>query len=211
MKISIIHPSRGRPVKAVEAYQEWLMKAEGDFEYILSIDQSDPTQSQYYQQCQKHNVHGSILLNPNRCIVEAVNVAAKHSTGDLIVVMSDDFGCPEHWDKLLIERVKQDQQVLHVFDTIQRDIVTLPIMTRSYYNRFGYVYHPQYFSMFCDNDLTECAKRTGAYTDCRDLTFEHRHWVNGKAVKDKTYEREESGWAVGEKLFKRRKLINFGL
>lgn len=209
--ISLIHPSRGRPEQARKAYDEWLQNSAGDFEYFISIDTLDPKHAQYYQLFDEE----CILLNNNRSIVDAVNVAAKQSTGDIIVVMSDDFGCPRNWDEWIELEFKgvETPQLLHVHDTIQFEICTLPILNRQFYDRVGYVYYGQYFSMFADNDLTDVAKKLGAYVPAKHLTFEHRHYVNGKAKLDATYQRENSkeAWKIGEKVYKQRKLRNFDL
>lgn len=196
---------------AYQAYCEWLSKADQDFEYIISLDHSDITQSQYFI---KNFPANCIRIGNNRSIVDAVNVATAVSTGDIIVVISDDFGCPENWNSLIESRMDAEKmQLLHVNDTIQQSIVTIPILTRKLYDRLGFIYYPGYFSMFADNDLTECAKMLGAYVPALDLTFEHRHWVNGKNPKDATYERENSmpAYQMGQKLFGQRKKIRFGL
>lgn len=207
--ITLIHPSRGRPQMALKAFQEWQAKADGDFQYILSIDYSDPSQQEYTRQSFPEDC---IIIGNNRSIVDATNAAAKLASGDILVVMSDDFGCPDHWDTL-IQNHYQDMLLLHVYDTIQRDVVTLPILSRKLYERLGYIYHPRYFSMFADNDLTESAKKLGAYKADFSLVFEHRHWVNGKNKRDATYDRENSSqaWKIGEQLFKQRQKTGFGL
>ena len=205
--ISVIHPSRGRPQKARQAYQEWVKSADNDFEYIISIDNSDPTQTQYYRLFEDCN----LIINPNNSIVGAVNIAAKEVTGDIIVVMSDDFGCPQGWDTIITEAMPLDRPaVIQVRDTIQDEIVTLPILNRMMYEKLGWIYFPRYFSMFADNDLTESAKVHGELIKL-DVVFEHRHWVNGKSPKDATYQRENSqtAWNIGEKLFEARKLNGF--
>lgn len=206
-KISVIHPSRGRPQKARQAYQEWVKNADNDFEYVISIDNSDPTQTQYYRLFEDCN----LIINPNNSIVGAVNMGAKEVTGDIIVVMSDDFGCPQGWDTIITQAMPLDRPaVIQVRDTIQDEIVTLPIINRMMYEKLGWIYFPRYFSMFADNDLTESAKVHGELIKL-DVVFEHRHWLNGKSPNDATYQRENSqtAWNIGEKLFKARKLNGF--
>lgn len=208
VKISVVHPSRGRPQKARKAYQEWVKNAVNDFEYILSIDHSDPAQGQYYSLFE-HDC--TILQLPNRSIVDAVNNATKETTGDIIVVMSDDFGCPDGWDQIITDAMPLDlPAVIQVKDTIQDSIVTLPILNRMMFEKLGWVYFPRYFSMFADNDLTESAKVHGELIKL-DVVFEHRHWVNGKSPNDATYKRENSreAWNIGEKLFNARKRNGF--
>jgi len=207
--IALIHPSRGRPDKARQAYYEWLENADDDFQYVISIDLSDPTQSKYFV----NFIHCDIIQNPNRSIVDAVNVACSHLVADIYVVMSDDFGCPKGWDTIIKQAMPLDRPaVIQVWDTIQDEIVTLPILNRLMYEKLGYVYHPRYFSMFADNDLTECAKIHGELIKL-DVVFEHRHYVNGKSVMDDTYKRENSkqAWNVGKKFFEMRKRTGFKL
>jgi hypothetical protein len=208
--IALIHPSRGRPDKARQAYEEWLKNADEDFEYVISIDTSDPTQSKYFanfiNDC-------DLVQGDNRSIVDAVNLACSHVVADIYVVMSDDFGCPKGWDTIIKQAMPLDRPaVIQVRDTIQDEIVTLPILNRLMYEKLGHVYHPRYFSMFADNDLTECAKIHGELIKL-DVVFEHRHYVNKKAPMDATYERENSqkAWNVGKKFFEMRKRTGFKL
>jgi hypothetical protein len=208
--IALIHPSRGRPDKARKAYEEWLKNADNDFEYIISIDHSDPTHPKYY-----HNFEHDcqLIQHPNRSIVDAVNLACSHIVADIYVVMSDDFGCPKGWDTIIKQAMPLDRPaVIQVRDTIQDEIVTLPILNRLMYEKLGHVYHPRYFSMFADNDLTECAKIHGELIKL-DVVFEHRHYVNGKSAMDDTYKRENSqqAWNVGKKFFEMRKKTGFKL
>jgi hypothetical protein len=213
--IALIHPSRGRPDKARQAYYEWLNNADEDFQYVISIDTSDITQAKYFRNFQEDT---GILQNPNRSIVDAVNIACEYLKyggvfTDIYVVMSDDFGCPKGWDTIIKQAMPLDRPaVIQVRDTIQDEIVTLPILNRLMYEKLGYVYHPRYFSMFADNDLTECAKIHGELIKL-DVVFEHRHYVNGKSAMDDTYKRENSqqAWNVGKKFFEMRKRTGFKL
>jgi hypothetical protein len=212
--ISILHPSRWRPEMALKAWNEWMQNANNpdQIEYILSLDTSDSTQNEYFRLFEYTDVQ--IIINHNRSIVDAVNQAAKVATKDIFVVVSDDFGCPLDWDMDVVGYCADENPVLlHVNDTIQTDVCTLPIMNRKFYDRFGWVYHPHYYSMFADNDLTECAKKIGAYVSDFSLTFEHRHYVNGKNKRDKTYDRENSkqAWDIGKRVFQQRKLRQFEL
>jgi len=210
--ITIIHPSRWRPQMALKAWNQWMTAANSpkQIQYILSLDTSDSTQNEYARLFEGTNVQ--IIFNNNRSIVDAVNVAVSFAKYHIFVVVSDDFGCPDDWDMDIAGYCHCDEPVLlHVNDTIQTDVCTLPILNRAYYDKFGYIYHPHYYSMFADNDLTECAKRIGAYVSDFGLIFEHNHYVNGKNKRDKTYDRENSkqAWDIGKRVFARRKQLNF--
>ena len=204
---------------AKQAHTEWIIKTTMDFynfgqhEYILSLDTTDSDQNKYYGIFKDIGV--KTIINPNRSIVDAVNRAAEVAKGDIMIVISDDFGCPENWNKLIEDHFKgvDRPMLLHVNDTIQQRVCTLPIINRQYYEKFGYIYHPHYVSMFADDDLTECAKQIGAYKADFNLTFEHRHFVNGKNKRDRTYDRENSkqAWDVGKRVFQARKQRKFDI
>src|SRR5687768_4423474 len=109
MLVSLIHPSRSRPEKSFDNAMEWVKKAGVPVELVVSVDSDDPKQSEYYSRyaqtlygvySQFENQGGCApiyLVNPNTCVVEAANHAAKSATGDILIYLSDDFKCPENW------------------------------------------------------------------------------------------------------------------
>ena len=49
MKISVIHPSRGRVLQARQTAEKWIDMADNKFEYILSVDENDGSRHDYLQ------------------------------------------------------------------------------------------------------------------------------------------------------------------
>ena len=199
---------------AKQAHDHWMSLADDpkSIEYAISLDTSDNTVEDYKNTFKDVDV--KILMYPNRSIVDAVNNGANWASGDIFVVVSDDFEAFKGWDTAIIERLDINRaELLHTFDTIQNNVCTLPILTRKYFELFGHIYHPHYISMFADDDLTECAKLVNGYIEAFDLVFAHNHWVNGKNPKDKTYDRENSkqAWEVGKRMFQQRKARRFDL
>jgi hypothetical protein len=182
MTYSLIHPSRGRPHQAFSAYKEWMNNAsnENPYEYILSIDKSDAHCNEY-QKLFEGLVN--IEINDNKNCVQATNEAARSTTCDIIIYVSDDFGCPNHWDVELQVFVPEDKEyLLWVDDGIQgkNAVITIPIMSRGLYQRLGYFWHPAYESMWVDVDLYHTCQKLGVIVDCKTLLFEHRHYSVGK-------------------------------
>lgn len=207
MKISLIHPSRGRPEKALKTAKKWMINAgDVDIEYILSIDSDDPQRELY----EKYFADFETIINPNRSAIDAINNAAKISNGDILIVLSDDFDCPVNWGAQIVEAVKgKSDWIMKTPDGIQKWIITMPIMDRAYYNRFGYIYYPEYLHMFCDTEITCVADLTGRKIES-NIAFKHNHYSVG-GVKDSISERADRTWAQGEKLFIQRYKQNFGL
>ena len=213
IRYSLLHPSRGRLERAGEAIREWTARRSGAHavEHILSIDTDDDVPG-YRRLAEATGVR--LIVNVNRSLVDAVNAAARASTGDVLIVVSDDFGCPDGWDRALAEVFgeRRDVAVL-VHDAVQGRILTLPILGRALYETLGYVYHPAYVSMFVDDDLTLTAEAMGRLVDARHLVFPHRHYSVGRSALDPTYARQNSNaaWWHGWRVIEKRRANGFGL
>lgn len=218
MKISCLHPSRNRAIRAHAAYSDWLFKTSGkhEIEWIVSIDNDDQQADEYRLRFNPYAA--SIIQHNNRSLVDAVNRAAQASTGELLVVVSDDFTCPEGWDDSLAKISKTEPCAIWVNDgysypkpSPDNRLLTLPILNRAAYLQLGYVYYPGYFSMFADNDLYEVCDANGWIVDAGHLTFTHNHPSIGLNPEDSTYLRQNSrqAWQIGKRLFEQRKAKEF--
>lgn len=210
--ISIIHPSRGRPEQAMETINKWLGKADNAIEYLLCLDSDDYMKYQILLR-QRIGLRPEILYrwDRNKSAIEAINNGAKFAAGDLFVVVSDDFDCPEHWDTLLLEALKgKSDFCAKTIDGHQDWLITLPIMDRKYYERFGYVYHPDFKHMHCDLDLTCRAWMLGKYITL-PLEFKHNHYSVIGQKPDTINVKNNSTWGHGKMLFNKRLANNFDL
>jgi len=199
MTITLIHPSRGRPKQAYETMQNWLSKADTNPEYILSIDKSD------------NSTYIGGVRHDNRSAIDAINNAAKLAQGGLFIVCSDDFDCPNHWDTLLLAELEGKQDFLvKTYDGIQPTLITLPIMDRVYYERFGYVYHPDYLHMHADEELTIVGHMLGRVIKS-DLIFPHNHYSTKRTRKDAINIKNDATFPQGERTLARRLINNFGI
>lgn len=142
---------------------------------------------------------------------DAINYGALHSNGNIIIVVSDDFSCPEHWDTLLLEALKgKSDYCVKTQDGLQPTLMTLPIMDRVYYERFGYIYYPEYRHMFCDQEMTAVAHMLGKAISL-PILFPHNHYTTGKFKRDAITARNNATWQQGKKLFNERLKFNFGI
>lgn len=209
MKISVIHPSRGRPIQAYNTWNKWRNDADNEFEYILSLD--NDACDDYYRQFFYDDNLIEICLRPNKSAIQAINEAVKIATGDLFIVISDDFDCFPGWDTALIKELAfKSDFIVKTQDGLQPTLITLPLMDRDYYNRFGYIYHPDYKHMFCDQEMTAVGHMLGCVITL-PLKFEHQHPLTGLNKYDDINAKNDRTWIQGEILFNERLKTNFGI
>lgn len=211
MKFSILHPSRSRPQKSWQVISEWVLRAACGVETIISIDSDDPCKDEYLKIYDGWNV----IVNQNRSAVDAINKAAAIATGDVFIVVSDDFACPRNWALVLEKHLKLRHDFLFkVNDGTQNYIVTLPIMDRAYYNRFGYIYYPSYGHMFADTELTHVADVLKRLIIRNDIVFRHHHYSvlspTTRGRKDEVTQRADATWDEGKRLYLKRVRERFG-
>lgn len=216
MRISIIHPSRSRPSQAAATAKAWLSSAKdkGRIEYILSTDDSDPDSVNYLDAFSwgLHDPTFNWLSNENKTAIEAINKAAKFSHGDLIIQIADDFNQPPfHWDEYLLSHLEgKEDYAVKTQDGIQPTLITLPILDRTYYNRFGYIYHPDYIHMSSDVEFTAVAHMLGRVITL-PIKIPHNHYSTGKTPKDAINIKNDATYQHGYDTMKRRLQHSFDL
>jgi len=194
--------------------QDWLHAATSkDFELIVSIDESDPYKDQYlnvYSKMTDYDV--KVIINRNRSAVDAINNAAKESTGEILIVVSDDTDAVRGWNEIIASACGTHKDfVLKLHDGTQDWIVTMPILDRKYYERFGYIYFPDYQHQFCDTEFTHVADITKRILWRNDIEIRHLHYSVIKEKRDELYTRNDNTWNQGKALYLKRAKTAFGL
>jgi len=217
-KITIIHPSRQRPLMAHDTYKKWMSNCirPHEVEYIISVDNDDPTRQEYNWEF-KGNLHVTFQYGNNRSAIDAINSAAQLTYGEIFVVVSDDFDCFFGWDEFLIEKLKGRKDfIVKTNDGYLGNnwLITLPILDRKYYNRFGYIYYPEYKHLWCDTEMTVVGKMLGKIIDLQVFTtavFKHNHHTIGLMEKDEIAIKNDSTWDQGKSLFLERYDADFNI
>jgi len=232
---SILHTS-ARPDKWRAVYDDWMTKTvhPEDVEYVLCID---PRWGFDLKDMSPYDTPlDNILVVQNtmrRCYVDGVNIAAKASTGLILIVNADDqFACRD-WDRD-IQGISA-QQIGTMVDICarpwvievstgtpqehERAIMVMPILSRARYEQQGWVFFPEYESMFADNDFCETARQDGVVIDARHLMFPHRHpmfdqggwredWKERADIALLAQNRQQS-YEIGKEIFAVRKAAGF--
>lgn len=223
--ITILHPTRSRAEKSLMICKSWLKRAgTDDVRIIISVDDDDTTVWKYCTNLHELNFmidsedRISIVRGPNKSAVDAINSAADYAIqnyprdeNQIFIVVSDDTDCPDNWAVDLLKTIEgKVDWIAKCPDGIQNWMITMPIMDRVYFNRFGYIYHPGYMHMFCDLEVTCVADLTGRKIDI-PMMFRHLHPGHGHGTPDALNARADATWTQGENLFLSRLKKNFDL
>lgn len=134
---------------------------------------------------------------------------------DIVVLMSDDMVfIQKGFDDIIRNDLKDLDSMVHYPDGNQNEkLCTMTIMGREYYNRFGYLYHPDYTSLWCDVEFTEVAWMLGKYKYNPTQLFRHLHPAWGLAPSDPQYKKTESVelWNKDYEVILSRRALNYGL
>lgn len=219
MKILVNFATRSRPDKFLKRIKELNRMAARPHlvDILVKIDEDDETMKDMRPPAE--NVRFALGRSKNK--IDAIN---RDITGDfdILVNMSDDMVCKKHgWDEVLREvyREKGLKLSAHFSDgTDVRDrLITMSIMGRKLYDFLGYVYHPSYISLWCDNEFMRVSQMLGCYEyfggkDHKNVLFYHQHPAWAKDVKmDAQYQFTESFYKTDEANYIEREKINFGL
>ena len=131
---------------------------------------------------------------------------------DIVVGMSDDMEFTvKGFDEQIVAAFGGDyDQLIHFPDGyVNEKLVTLPIMGRAYYERFGYIYHPDYKSLWSDNEQMEVAKQLGKYKYVNSQIYKHQHPAWTKEAADLLLKETQAFYREDEITFNRRKLRGF--
>jgi hypothetical protein len=101
-------------------------------------------------------------------------------------------------------------QCIHFPDGVTNEIlISMSILGRIYYERFKYIYHPSYKSLWCDNETMDVAKMLGCYRYINKHIFKHLHPAHGNAPNDPQYQITESFYPIDNANYLNRKANGF--
>lgn len=121
-----------------------------EIEVVISVDSNQTACIEAAKRVQNAKV---VIQDesPFNC-VRGWNLAAANTTGKVIIAVADDFKPCQDWDEKLFTLKTgwvDEDWVAHTEDGYVHNICVLSILTRKRYDRFGYLFYPQYESMFC--------------------------------------------------------------
>lgn len=214
--------SRSRPSLAFRALDSIVknLHDKENYKIICTFDYSDTTMN---------NAEVMMRLNQYKNLryffggdgtkIEAINkdIDKFPERWDILVNFSDDQVITSlFFDRFIRQAFAQNfpdfDGVVHFPDQkTGAALITMSIMGRKYFDRFGFIYAPEYISLHSDNEFTEIARLLGKYVFVDIPIYKHLHPMWKLAPMDAQYARTESYYKHDGLTFKKRKLKNFYL
>jgi hypothetical protein len=212
-------PSRSRPEKLLHAYETYisLAKSPEKIKTIISLDSDDQTATtELFDKLMKIHPATTICIGESLGKIGAVNRDMEYAGEyDILLLASDDM-IPEYpgYDYILREKMSEHfpdtDGVLWFNDGFQKhNLNTLCILGKKYYERFGYIYHPEYKSLWCDNEFTIVANNLRRQIYFDTVIIRHVHPIITKTGSDNLYLENEKYFNQDRETFMKRSLNNF--
>lgn len=215
-------PTRSRPEQFFKTLDTYYKKLSNSISYhfVISCDIDDNLMnSPHVIEKLKKYEHLSYYYGNSCSKIEAYNCDIdKHLDFDVLLVVSDDMEpTVDSFDAIIMKKMHQYfpdyDGVLNFHDgNVGERCNTLPIIGKKFYDRFGYIYHPDYKSLFCDEELTLVSRILGKEVVFYEMLIKHKHpdWDSSYASDD-LYKHNQTFFDRDEKIFKERQARNFDL
>ena len=212
LNLLIKFPTRNRPdkfFKMLDLYYLFLRTT--NFNFIISCDVDDITMNNsLIRQRLDSYPNLTYCFSENKSKVEAINNNLKNVDFDILLLASDDMQpIKPGYDRIIkdcmVNSFPDTDGVLWFNDGFQGDnLNTLVIVGKKYYDRFNYIYHPSYKSLYCDTEFTYVSKINQKVKYFNEVLIKHVQYSIVKEVPDELYIRNDLLANVDQANFERR-------
>lgn len=204
-------------LKLLNLYQQTANNL-NDIHFVVTCDINDGTKPM--------NLNERISQFKNVTMVSGISTGKIHACNrdmelfndwDIVVLASDDM-IPQQkgWDDI----IRRSMQT-HFPDTdgvlwfndgyTKQNLNTMCILGKKYFERFNYLYHPDYISLFCDNEFMDVSMKLNKVVYSDNILFKHEHPANNGQGNDALYRTNEKFYNIDKVTYEKRKKINFDL
>jgi hypothetical protein len=185
MKLLIKFPTRNRKnkfFKTLKQYQDLCEDIDNTF-FLITLDNDDDTM----KSSETNDIFNTfrnvkIVYGNSNSKIHAINRDIELiDEWDVVLLASDDM-IPKlkGYDNIIRNKMKEHYPdtdgILWFNDGHQGNrLNTLSILGRKYFDRFGYIYHPEYKSVWSDNEFMTVGNLLGKQTYFDEIIIEHEH------------------------------------
>jgi hypothetical protein len=133
---------------------------------------------------QYSNLKGQINFDKETTKISAINSHIQDCgfDFDVVVCASDDmiphaYGWDDEIALAMTEHFPKLDGCVHFNDGYTGNkLITFSILGKNLYNHFGYIYHPDYKSLYCDNEFTQEVTRLNKVAYIDKMIVKHEHY-----------------------------------
>jgi len=223
MKLIVKIATRSRPEKfkkILEKYIEY-MSGENQVRFVVTCDSDDETMNNEEMKKWFDEIKQSVDLvyhyGNSKTKVEACNANLEEEDGDVLLLISDDMVLTRKGYDAIIARGFSEvfpnyDGAIKFNDGLRNDaLMTLPCIGWNLYKAIGHCYHPDYTSLYCDNEQTRLCAMLGKLV-VSDICIAVHAWIPGNHDDaDDLHKRNESFYEKDAAVFERRMKDNFDI
>lgn len=221
MKLLIKFPTRNRKNKFFKVLKQYQNLCEDidNTEFLISLDNDDESMSPN----EVNDIFNTfknikVIYGNSNSKIHAVNRDIELvNNWDIVLLASDDMNPKvKGYDNIIRNKMKEfypDTDGILWFNDGHKgkELNTLSILGKKYYDRFGYIYHPEYKSVWCDNEFMTVGNILGKQTYFDEVIIEHEHPDWGYGNRDAIHHINFKNESHDRTLFMNRKENNFYL
>lgn len=226
------YPTRQRPSKFMANLNSYFEKLSGKHQItlVVSMDTDDILSNnggiqRFLDIKRSDTVNVIYSYGESKGKIAAINRDIPNTPWDVLVATADDMEPMEdHWDDIIIQDMFREFPDLYGAINYNTDprletavdgrpegwkgLITLPVIGRKLYDKFGYIYHPDYISESCDDEQTIVYTQLGVlrHIDRRPIFHNFKPWHDELMIRNM-----QIGQTVDRKKFLERKEKNFDL
>ncbi len=214
-------PTRGRPDKFRNQFDRYYDMLSGQLKvkFIVSMDADDASMNNeeikwWLSPASKGRQNIHFYYGNSKTKVQAINADMEHHNDWKILLVGSDDMTPQvyEYDKVIYDDMMRFYPsldgALHYNDGRQGPALnTLVVMGKVMYDNFGYIYHPQYTSVYADNEFHDVTNRMGKVQYIDTVIIKH-DWVDYTGA-DPLHLRNESFYPEDGDVYNRRKERGF--
>ena len=221
MKLLIKFPTRNRKnkfFKVLRQYQNLCEDLDNTY-FLITLDNDDESMN-------PSDVEDIFNTFKNIKVVYGTSNSKIHAVNrdielvndwDIVLLASDDMTPKvKGYDNIIRNKMKEfysDTDGILWFNDghMGNKLNTLCILGKKYYDRFGYIYHPEYKSVWSDNEFMLVGNLLGKQTYFEQVIIEHEHPDWGYGSRDEIHQINSKNENQDKLLFTKRKDKNFYL
>lgn len=221
MNLLIKFPTRARKDQFFTTLHKYLEMStvKNRVGYLITMDHDDLVMNTEEVKKQLDSIHRLVYFYGNsKTKIQAVNNDInKIADWDIILLASDDMvPVVKGYDEIIIDNMEKhfpDTDGVLFFNDGSRgsELNTLSILGKKYYNRFNYIYNPEYISVWADNEFTKVANILGRQVYFPQTIIRHEHPDYGYNTRDYVHLNNHIYNNRDREVFLKRESVNFYL